>query len=166
MAARQVAIHSADLPELQRRAQVADERRAALESLRSGRDRLREQLQALDPAHIRRYAALELLNTMALYSPDDVVLKTFTMRSGQPLEIVGTAPTSAMVVGFQEALRDSPLVTQVELDHATRVLQAGPRRPGDAEGGAQWQFTLKARLWTDREPAASPRTLVARERSL
>jgi hypothetical protein len=115
----------------------------------------------LEVAQVRRYSALELLRAMSLYSPDDVVLNSFTMRHGQPLEIIATAPTAAMAVDFQQTLAGSPLVKRVELENLTRVLPGGSRRPDDA----QVRFTLKAPLWADREPATTPARLPARERS-
>jgi Tfp pilus assembly protein PilN len=99
---------------------------------------------------------------MSLYSPDNVVLNSFTMRHGQPLEIIGTAPTAAMVVDFQQTLAGSPLLEQVELGNMTRVLPGGSRKPDDAEV----RFTLKAPLWADRELGAAPARRSAREPSL
>jgi Tfp pilus assembly protein PilN len=156
---RRLAQRRAELPELREAARVADSNRETILGLREDRDRLREQADILDSTNIRRYAALELLRAMSLYSPEEVVLLSFTMRQGQPLELRGTAPAAGMVVDFAEALGESPLVSQVEFDNMTRVQQAGARKAAPQVV----RFTLNAHLWTEREPALERRSTSAWE---
>jgi type IV pilus assembly protein PilM len=126
----------------------AKERKAAAradqaQSLLDRRDTLEEQLETLREVQVRRYAALELLNTIAFYGPKNIVLTNFTWRPDQDLQLRGRAPQSAVVADLQSALGESPLVTRVTLSGADLV-PAGRRATGE-----YLSFSLDIDLWTE-----------------
>ncbi len=157
ISAGRLAERQATLEVLRREEQSADDSLAASRSLLSERDRLRDQVGSLESMRTRRYAALELLRTMALYAPDDVVVTNFTMGRDRPLEVSGTAPTSATMVDFQDELGKSALVREVHLESATRDRRAA--------AGEAVRFTMSARLWIDPGSASGRGTRTPWERT-
>lgn len=128
------------------------------------RDYLRQQRETLEQAVLRRHTALELLRTMSLYAPKEIVLTRFTLRPEQPLILLGTAPDSAAVADFQEGLKRSPLITRVSLQRADRSGQAFASRGRPARGPGpdeQVTFNMTAHLWTEAEPGTRPRSLTS-----
>jgi Tfp pilus assembly protein PilN len=138
---------------------AADERRAVVASLQGQeedaaaradraqsvldkRDTLEKQLEALREVQVRRYAALELLNTIAFYGPENIVLTNFTWRPDQDLQVRGRAPQSAVVADLQAALGESPLVTRVTLSGADLV--SGRRATAE-----YLSFSLDIGLWIE-----------------
>jgi type IV pilus assembly protein PilM len=118
----------------------ADEAQTVLDE----RDRLRAQTELLRKVWVRRYAALEILKTIAFYAPEDVVLTNFTWRPEQALEIRGRAPNSAVVADFQSAVAESPLATRVSLSGVDRV---SGRRGTDEH----LSFNLEVDWWTEAD---------------
>jgi Tfp pilus assembly protein PilN len=118
----------------------ADEAQTVLDE----RDRLRAQTELLRKVWVRRYAALEILKTIAFYAPKDVVLTNFTWRPEQALEIRGRAPNSAVVADFQSAVAESPLATRVRLSGVDRA----PGRRGTDE---HLSFNLEVDWWTEAD---------------
>ena len=147
LAAREVGAREGAVNDLRRHAKIAEEQRTQAEALRAEQERLHKQLASLELVRARRHAALELLRSIALYAPDEVILTHFTMRPDQPLDIRGTAPTSTIVADLQQALGRSPLVTEVSLTSADRTTPRG--QPGDVVS-----FTMRVKLWIEREATA------------
>ncbi len=125
---------------------VAAVRREA-DTILSERSRLAAEAEALEPIRIRRYTALELLRTIALYSPKEIVLTDFVLRPDQMLQLRGTAPTSTTVADLQHALNLSPLVSDASLTNVDRSSGRGSADVGDL------RFTMELTLWT-QEPEA------------
>ena len=134
---------------LEERLQIAEQQEAEVQEVADELGRLRTQLQMLDPQEARRHLALELLRTMAFYAPDEVVLTHVTLRSNEPVEIRGTAPTTVEISELQGALALSPLVTRVGLLQATRPSAA-------SASNDPMTFTMKVHLWS--QPQARVRT--------
>lgn len=149
LAAAGLARREAMVVGLQERVQIAEQQEVQVREAADELGRLRTQLQMLQPQKARRYLALELLRTMAFYAPDDVVLTHLTLRSNEPVEIRGTAPTTVEISELQGALALSPLVTRVGLSQATRP---SARSASDDP----MTFTLKVHLWS--QPQARVRT--------
>ena len=147
---------SKELAQLEEQAEAAAFQSADVEELRAERDRLRTRLSALETVRLRRHLALELLRSIALYAPDDIVLSHFRLRPDQALEIRGTAPTATVAADLQDALEGSPLVTQATLVGIDRT---GAQRGQDAE---RVNFTIRATLWTQRKTPATAWTLARR----
>jgi type IV pilus assembly protein PilM len=182
--ARALARQRARVNALQEEARGTDKEQEQAKRVLDERDALRQQLQDLHPAQVRRYTALELLRTISENAASGVILSRFTLRPGQPLVIEGTAPSSDAVADLQEALSHSRLVTRVSLDRvdqsvvATRSSQAEaetqPRRAsvrrlqrtGDRPGPVRMapaptevmlvSFSLTIHLWTEGETGATP----------
>jgi Tfp pilus assembly protein PilN len=144
---------SKELAQLEEQAEAAALQSADVEELRAERDRLRRQLSALETVRLRRHLALELLRSIALYAPDDIVLSHFRLRPGQAFEIRGTAPSATLAADLQDALAGSPLVTQATL---VGIGRTGAQRGQDAE---RVNFTIRAALWTQRKTPATAWTL-------
>ena len=146
--ARSVDRLEADVRSLRTKSEAAAVQQAKAEAILAERARLDDQAKSLELVRVRRYAALELLRTIGLYSTKEIVLTHFTLRPGQPLQLRGTAPDSTVLAGLQHQLGASPLVTEASLTGADRV-----SRRGTATG--RLSFTMEVRLWT--EPKAAPR---------
>lgn len=146
LAMRGIAREKAVIAELKREVRVADKRQAEAKTLLAERKRLREQVEALGPVRARRYAALEVLRAIALYAPQEVVVSHFRLRPAQPLEIQGTAPTSAAVADMQHAIGLSPLVSEVNLTGIRQTTRPG--RTSEEIG-----FSIQARLRMEPKPA-------------
>ena len=138
--------------ELKERAKTAGEQRAYAEGLLTERARLRDQVDALEPARVRRYVALELLRSIALYAPEEVVLTHFLLRPQEPLVIRGTAPDSAEVADLQQVLAGAPLVTDVSLTTVDR------RVSGDDVSGPA-SFSLQVALWKESKSVGAASAL-------
>lgn len=155
LVARDVRHLEAQVSALRAQSENAAVLRADAEMVLSERGRLRRQAEALETIQIRRYTALELLRTIALYSPTEIVLTEFVLRPGQLLHLRGTAPNSAIVADLQHDLGLSPLVSEVNLTGADRV--SGRAQSGSG-GPAPLRFAMELRLWT-QEPETSGGTL-------
>ena len=106
----------------------------------------------LREVQVRRYAALELLNTIAFYGPENIVLTNFTWRPDQDLQLRGRAPQSAVVADLQSALSESPLVTRVTLSSADLV-------SGRGATGEHLSFSLDIGLWLETARQTEARSL-------
>ncbi len=78
--------------------------------------KLTSDLTELQPAQVRRYVALELLKTISEGADPEIILTSFQMRPGQPLQLRGTAPNAAAAADLQAALLRSNLVARASLD--------------------------------------------------
>jgi hypothetical protein len=130
---------------LRTKAEAAAVQQTKAEVVLAERARLEDQAKSLEVVRVRRYAALELLRTIALYSPKEITLTHFTLRPDQPLLIRGTAPNSTLVADLQHELGLSPLVTRASLTSADRV---AARRKTTSE----LNFSMQLHLWTERQP--------------
>jgi len=139
----------ATVRDLRTQSDAAAAKQVNAEAVLAERARLEGQAKSLELVHVRRYAALELLRTIGLYSPKEIVLTHFTLRPDQPLQLRGTAPNSTFVADLQHALGESPLVTEASLTGADRASRRGVTSD-------RLNFTMEARLWT--EPKAAART--------
>ncbi|MBN1461857.1 MAG: type IV pilus assembly protein PilM [Armatimonadetes bacterium] len=139
---RTVDARRAEVASLEPKEVAARERAAEAQSLLDERDRLEEQMAALRKVQVRRYAALELLNTIAFYGPENIVLTNFTWRPEQDLQLRGRAPTSAVVADLQSAIAESPLVTRVDLSGADLI-------SGRKTTDEYLSFSLDIALWTE-----------------
>jgi len=119
--ARTVKQREARLVLLRNQAELADRQEAVAKKVLDERDLLRKDLEIVQPAEVRRHAALELLRTISEAAPTGVILTHFTLRPGQPLQIQGTAPGSGTVADLQAGMARSRLVTSVSLDRADQV---------------------------------------------
>ncbi len=130
-------------------------RQAEARAILAERDRLKAQMESLEPVRLRRYVALELLRTIALYCPQEVVLTSFVLRPDQVLQLRGRAPNSAIVADMQDFLGQSSLVSDVSLLGADRV--SGRTRTGAnrssarRDGPADLNFAMEVTLWTQQE---------------
>jgi len=122
--------------------EAATARTAEAQGLLDERDRLKEQMATLRAVQVRRYAALELLNTIAFYGPKDVVLTNLTWRPDQDVQLRGRAPQSAAVADLQSAIGASPLVRRISLS-GTDLVQG--RRGTDEH----LTFSLDIGLWVE-----------------
>jgi len=136
----------ADVARLRTKGEVAAVQQAKAEEILAERARLEDQDKSLELVRVRRYAALELLRTIGLYAPKEIVLTHFGLRPDQPLQMRGTAPNSTVVADLQHQLGLSPLVTQASLTGVDRVSVRGNTTD-------QLRFTMELRLWTEREAA-------------
>ena len=146
--ARSVDRLEADVRGLRAKGEAAAVQQAEAEATLAERARLDAQAKSLALVQVRRYAALELLRTIGLYSPKEIVLTHFTLRPGQPLQLRGTAPNSTFVADLQHQLGASPLVTEASLTGVNRLSRRGTTTN-------RLSFTMEVRLWTD--PKAVPR---------
>jgi hypothetical protein len=94
--------------------------RAYAEELAVEREQLEAQSDALEPVRMSRYAALELLSTVAFYGPEEIVLSRFSLRRDRSVEIRGNAPSPAVAAELQQALGNSPLVASTAMALASR----------------------------------------------
>jgi type IV pilus assembly protein PilM len=158
---------------LERQAKAAEGQSAAAKGLLGERDQLGQDLEDIQPAQARRYAALELLRTISEFAPKGVVLTHFTLRPEQPLVIQGTAPNSTAVADLQAGLASSRLITRLSLDRVDQstpvslyglaasrarnrpAVRGGP--PMAAQQPDQVIFSLTAHLWTERASASGNR---------
>jgi type IV pilus assembly protein PilM len=128
---------------LRAQTQAAAVLRTEGERILSERREIEQQAEALKPIQIRRYTSLELLRTIALYSPTEIVLTDFILRPGQAFQLRGTAPDSAVVADLQHDLSLSPLVGEATLTGTDRV-----------SGSARLRFAMEVRLWTQQAEAS------------
>lgn len=160
---RQIDRGEAEKIDLTRQVEIEERNQAYAAGLARERDYLRQQRETLDQTVLRRHTALELLRTMSLYAPKEIVLTRFTLRPEQPLIVQGTAPDSATVADLQVALVRSPLITRVSLERADRTSDARLSRGQPSRGpgpNAQVTFNMTAHLWTEAEPGTRPRSLI------
>lgn len=150
--ARGVERLEAQVKDLRAKAEASAARQVDAEAILAERARLEGQAKSLEVVRLRRYAALEILRTIGLYSPKEIVLTHFTLRPDQPLQLRGTAPNSTFVADLQHQLGVSPLVKEANLTGADR-----PSRKGASEDILN--FTMEARLWTERKAAARPASI-------
>lgn len=141
--ARQMYQLRSEVNALRQRSELAAQDRMRAEELLAERDGLRVRTDALEIVGIRRYAALELLRSLSLYSPKEISLTFFTLRPDQPLQIRGSAPNSAVLAELQHSMGLSRLVTDARLTGADRVLSR--RRTTK-----NLSFTMEFHLWTER----------------
>jgi Tfp pilus assembly protein PilN len=134
-----------EVESLRKKSEAAAVREKEADAVLTERANLKTEADSLEMVRLRRYAALELLRTIALYSPKEIVLTSFTLRPDQPLQIRGTAPSSSMVADLQHSLEQSPLVTNASLTRADRIAARGQIRQ-------ELDFTMEARLWDEKEP--------------
>lgn len=106
---------------LQQQAKAAEKQQAQAKQILDERDAMKNDLQVLQLAEARRYAALELLKTISEFAAPGTLITHFTLRPGQPLQIQGTAPDSSAVADLQAGVARSRLVTSVSLDRADQV---------------------------------------------
>lgn len=161
---RQIDRGEAEKISLTRQVEIEERNQAYAVGLARERDYLRQQRETLDQTVLRRHTALELLRTMSLYAPKEIVLTRFTLRPEQPLIVRGNAPDSATVADLQVALARSPLITRVSLERADRTsdaLASRGRPPRGSPSSEQVTFTMTAHLWTEVEPGTRPRSLTA-----
>lgn len=161
---RQIDRGEAEKISLTRQVEIEEQNQAYAVGLARERDYLRQQRETLDQTVLRRHTALELLRTMSLYAPKEIVLTRFTLRPEQPLIVRGNAPDSATVADLQVALARSPLITRVSLERADRTsdaLASRGRPPRGSPSSEQVTFTMTAHLWTEVEPGTRPRSLTA-----
>ncbi|UCC69412.1 MAG: type IV pilus assembly protein PilM [Armatimonadota bacterium] len=156
LAARTLARRTETVSQLREKARAAAAQRAYAEELDAERERFRAQLGALEPARLSRYAALELLNTIAFYAPDEIVLSRFTLQPDRSLEVRGSAPSSAVAADLQQALGGSPLVANAQLLNVADITKGGQKRQAVT-------FSLRAELGIQRK-AASRATVLADRR--
>lgn len=128
--------------------------------------RLSADLRELEPAHARRYVALELLRTISEGANPGIIITSFQLRPQQPLRLQGTAPAMGAAADLQAVLLRSPLVTRVSLDQVERLAQGGRTLPafrtqpagrapaGDAAAGpeARVNFFMTVQLRTEKAP--------------
>jgi len=157
-ASRALARRGETVRKLERETKTAIAQRAYAEQFRAERDRLQTQLDALQPVRLRRYAALELLNTIAFYAPEDIVLSHFTLRPDHLLQIRGRAPNTAIVADLQKSLEKSPLVTDARI----LAVNTGVRTPKRGQEEVTVDFSIEARLWTQSEAAPTAAALASR----
>jgi len=119
--ARAVSREQVQVRVLEKRSKLAEQEQARAKQVFDQRIALTQDLQIVQPAEARRYAALELLRTISESASKGVILTHFLLRPGQPLQIQGTAPSSDAVADLQAALGRSRLVTTVNLDRADQV---------------------------------------------
>jgi type IV pilus assembly protein PilM len=122
--ARAVSREQGQVRVLEKRMKLAEQAQAQAKQVFDERAALTKDLQIVQSAQARRYAALELLRTISDSAPKGVILTHFLLRPGQPLQIQGTAPSSEAVADLQAALGRSRLVTTVNLDRADQVTVA------------------------------------------
>ncbi len=138
-------------------------RQAEAQAILAERDQLKAQAEALEPVRLRRYVALELLRTIALYCPKEVVLTSFVLRPDEMLQLRGTAPNSAIVADMQDRLGQSFLVREVSLTGADRASgrsrTGADRSPAKNGGAADLNFGMQVRLWTQQETARGTTSL-------
>ena len=146
--ARHVKRLQTDVERLRTKAEAGAVQQAKAEVILTERARLEDQAKSLEVVRVRRYAALELLRTIALYSPKEITLSHFTLRPDQPLQLRGTAPNSTVVADLQHELGLSPLVTRASLTSADRIAVRGKTT-------SKLNFTMQLHLWTERK--AGPR---------
>jgi len=148
---------------LEKQTKAAIAQRAYAEKSRAERERLQKQAEALRSVRLSRYTALELLNTIAFYAPQDIVLSRFMLGTDHSLEIRGTAPSSAVVADLQDALDKSPLVTDIRITGVTAAgaVRAGSPRRGQQRGESV-EFTMQLRLWAQQEPPSTAAALARR----
>ena len=161
---RQIDRGEAEKISLTRQVEIEERNQAYAVGLARERDYLRQQRETLDQTVLRRHTALELLRTMSLYAPKEIVVTRFTLRPEQPLIVRGNAPDSATVADLQVALARSPLITRVSLERADRTsdaLASRGRPPRGSPSSEQVTFTMTAHLWTEVEPGTRPRSLTA-----
>lgn len=138
----------ADMVELKTEVAAAGKRQAQLATALADRDTLRARADALRIVPVRRYAALELLRSAALYAPQEIVLSSLTMRPEQPVEVRGTAPDSTAVAAFQQALDGIPIVTKANLSSIDRTVSR-------QQSAGRLNFTMQLTLWIEQEAAPS-----------
>ena len=142
--ARSVHRLEADVGSLRTKAEAAAVQQAEAEAILAERARLDDQGESLELVRVRRYAALELLRTIGLYSPKEIVLTHFTLRPDQSLQLRGTAPNSTFVADLQHELGASPLVAEASLTGADRVSSRGTTTN-------RLNFSMEVKLWTERK---------------
>lgn len=163
-AARALDRRSETVRDLAKQTKTALAQRADAERVRAERERLQEQVDELKTVRLTRYTALELLNTIAFYAPEDIVLRGFTLRSDHSLEIQGAAPSAAVVADLQDSLSASPLVTDIRIMGVTAGggrAPTGPRR-GQSVNEDSVVFTMQLRLWAQQEAPSTATALAGR----
>lgn len=155
LAARGLAKRAKTVNQLREEAKAAADQRAYAQELEVERERLEAQLDALEPARLSRYAALELLSTIAFYGPEEIVLTRFTLRRDRSLEIRGDAPSSAVTAELQQALDSSPFVADARLLGIASI-------SGQSRQDKSVTFTMQVDLWPQRKAASGATALVSR----
>ncbi|MCJ7822695.1 MAG: pilus assembly protein PilM, partial [Armatimonadetes bacterium] len=165
-AARGLARRSETVRDLGKQTKTALAQRTYAEEVRAERERLQEQVDELKMVRLTRYTALELLNTIAFYSPKDIVLNDFTLGTDHSLEIQGSAPSTAVVADLQNALSASPLVTDIRIMGVAAGGSRGPTGPRRAQTQRQDDgsvvFTMQLRLWAQEKAASTAAALADR----
>jgi type IV pilus assembly protein PilM len=145
--------------QLQRQARTAELQQAQARKVLDERDAIRKDLQLLQLAEARRYAALELLRTISESASPGVLITHFTLRPGQPLQVQGNAPDSGAVADLQAGIARSRLVTAVSLDRADQVAVTRPvpyAGPAASEVDAGQRNRSPAKRSTRTSPRAKP----------
>ncbi|MDH4179177.1 MAG: type IV pilus assembly protein PilM [Armatimonadota bacterium] len=155
LASHTLARQTETVSQLREKAKAAAAQRAYAEELEAERERFRAQLSALEPVRLSRYAALELLNTIAFYGPEEIVLSRFTLQPDRSLEVRGSAPSSAVAADLQQALDGSPLVADAQLLSVADITKRGQKVQAvtfalRAELGAQRKTVSRATAFADR----------------
>lgn len=148
LVSKQAGAERAEVAALRARLKSTDAQRAKAQAILSERDRLGEHMASLEIVSVRRYTALEVLRTIAVYAPQEISLSNFTLRPDQPLELRGTAADSAAVAGLQHSLGLGPLVKRARLTSIERVA-------GRGQAADHLNFSMQLHLWTEKE--AEPR---------
>ena len=142
---------------------IAAQKQKQVQALTEQRDFLRRQVEELEAGFRRRHAALELLRTISDVASPEVRVVNFSMEANAPLSIRGTAASSAAVADLQAGLAESPLVTEVTVERAERIVERPGRlsgrrtQPPSSSGPTESvSFVVNAALWKEpREPAAA-----------
>ncbi len=132
-----------------RELQVQERKAGPVQQVQDQLARLGNDLGELQPAHVRRYVALELLKTISEGADPEIMLTSFQMRPGQPVLLRGTAPSAAAAADLQAVLLRSKLVARASLDRVDLPLGAGslpqPLPPLGRGVGGKWRPGLAAR---------------------
>jgi len=172
VSARAVEQLQIDKGRLQKSKQVADQQQQQVGQLLETRDRLRDQVSTLLVVRRHRHAALEVLRTVAEAGSPEVRVLAFQMAASggdESLVIRGNAPDTGAVADLQDALAQSPLVTEVSVENATRSFErparsagarADRRRPAEETRPSESvSFVIKARLWSKPKERLQSATL-------
>ena len=103
----------------------AQEEAAPVQKIEDQLTKLTGDLNELQPAQMRRYVALELLKTISEGADPEIILTSFQMRPGQPVQIRGTAPDEGAAADLQAVLLRSDLVAHASLDRVDVPLGPG-----------------------------------------
>ena len=139
--------------DLRAKVKGTETQRAKAQAILAERDRLTGQMKSLDIVPVRRYATLELLRAVSLYSPNGISLTHFTLKPDQPLELRGQASDPAAVAELQQTISLSPLIKGASLTGIDRVVGRGPIV-------AHLTFSMQLHLWIEKE--AEPRAVTLR----